>query len=145
MQVLSAFSIAVTATALVAAIGLIAPIGVMAQLRPDQPVVIQPLSPPTTVPTPNFVSEFHARYVAAGSPRIMLYWNVELTDRSRAEVVLRDNESKTTSKTVNAQGQAIAGWDSRTTTVKGNAQGQTNRQREGPAWASVRAPSGQTC
>jgi len=128
-QVSGAFRI--TGAALIAAIGLATPVGIRAQatLRPDQPEVIRPV-PLQASPTPDFASEFRQHYAAAGSPRIMLFWNVELSDRGRAETVLRDNETKTGSKTASGQGQTIAGWDGRTTTINGNAQLETNRQRE---------------
>lgn len=129
-QVSSAVRIAAASAALVATIGLATPAAQAQEtLRPDQPEVIRPAPPPGPPPTPDFVGEFRQRYGAAGSPRIMLFWNVELSDRGRAEIVLRDNESKTGVKTGSVQGQPSVGWDGSTTT-NSTTRVQSNRQRE---------------
>ncbi len=53
---------------------------VAGQLRADMPQVIVP-TPPASVPaTIDRAVEFSARYTAAGSPRVALFWNVSFND-----------------------------------------------------------------
>jgi hypothetical protein len=101
-----------------------------AQMRPDQPLVLTPPPPPAAALVPDFAGEFRPRYTAAGEPRIMLFWNVELSDRTRSDVVLNDHASVSGSKTINAQRQTSRGWDGSSSTLQGNAQVQAQGQRE---------------
>jgi len=115
---------------LVFVIGLTTPGIGYAQLRPNQPGVLEPPPPPGQPPVPDFAGEFRQRYVAAGSPRMMLFWNVELSDRARADLVVHDNDTKSGSTSANVQGQTLGAWDARMTTINGGTQVQSNRQRE---------------
>lgn len=65
-----------------------------AQMRAGQPPT---LNPPAAAPVqaPNVVGPFRAQYQAAGSPRIVLFWNVsfdDTTESPRADVTVRGAE-----------------------------------------------------
>ena len=99
-------------------------------LRPDQPQVLPPPAPRERAPVPNFASEFAQRYERAGTPRLMLLWNVELSARAGQEWVLRDNEQVSDSRNLNALKQTTAGPDGSSTLDEAGVQSRSQRQRE---------------
>lgn len=101
-----------------------------AELRADQPQVLPPRPPLERAPAPNFAAEFAQRYQRAGSPRLMLLWNVELSARTGQEWVLRDNEQLSGSRNLNMLKQTTTGLDGSATMSEGGVQSQSQRQRE---------------
>lgn len=64
------------------------------QMRPGQPRTISP-SPPPLHQTQDVVGPFRVQYRAAGSPRVVLFWNVAFdpaTETPRSDVTVRDAE-----------------------------------------------------
>jgi hypothetical protein len=99
-------------------------------LRADQPPALNPPPVPAPPPAPDFAAEFARRYQRAGTPRLMLFWNVELSSRVGQEWVLRDNEQRSASRSFNALKQATTGVDGSSTLTEGGDQSQSQRQRE---------------
>lgn len=65
-----------------------------AQMRPGQPPTLSPPEAPP-VQAPDVVGPFRTQYQAAGSPRIVLFWNVsfdDTTESPRADVTVRGAE-----------------------------------------------------
>jgi hypothetical protein len=82
-----------------------------AQLRPDQPAV---LTPPvhTKQPQPDIIGAFQAQYLAAGRPRVMLFWNVAFDDTTamtRREVELTTTSSSQSGNLLDKTTQGAAG------------------------------------
>ena len=63
--------------------------GVLAQYRESEPAVLAPPPVPVPAPAPDVGGTFAQIYAAAGSPRIILFWNRILSDRSATTTVAR--------------------------------------------------------
>jgi hypothetical protein len=102
----------------------------LAQLRPGQPGVLDPPPRALPAPMPDFAGEFRKRYEAAGRPRFMLFWNVELSDRAHADVVRKDRETFTGSSTRNDLKQDTSGDAGSSTLTETSTQRRSQRERE---------------
>lgn len=81
-----------------ASLSLVLPAGVMAQYRADQPRVLErPAMPEIPDTSPQTISAFSTAYRTAGQPRIVLFWNVALTDQLQDDTVQRTRVQRSTS------------------------------------------------
>lgn len=101
-----------------------------AGMRPGQPAVLPPPPASAPVPIPDFASEFSQRYQRARAPRIMLFWNAELSHRAGEEWVLRDNDQTTRSTRSNDLQESTAGPAGNSTLNEATRNELVQRRRE---------------